>query len=191
MLFLIPSSHSDLPTRVEGDNNVIDASGLFNDTLPFDISGGVAVDQSSGSVGPNPLTGGATTYGPSGSAVSDSSLGGALAGGISNGLTDAGVFVLAETALNMHCWGENPIVTAKLQLNGQDRFSEREGTYFDLVQPYQHHTRNPDTGINVLLVRPCALRSTSHLALAISPASTTLLFSLSVSAAAIGGDPDR
>jgi hypothetical protein len=64
-------------------------------------------------------------------------------------VNDAGVFVLAESALNMHCWGENPVVTAKLQLNGQDRFSEREGTYFDLVQPFQHHTRSPDTGINV------------------------------------------
>ncbi len=64
-------------------------------------------------------------------------------------VSDAGAFVLAETALNMHCWGQNPVVTAKLQLNGQDRFSEREGTYFDLVQPYQHHTRSPDTGINV------------------------------------------
>ena len=66
-----------------------------------------------------------------------------------SGVSDAGAFVLAETALNMHCWGQNPVVTAKLQLNGQDRFSEREGTYFDLVQPYQHHTRSPDTGINV------------------------------------------
>ena len=64
------------------------------------------------------------------------------------GVTDAGSFVLAETALNMHCWGENPVVTAKLQLNGQDRMSEREGSYFDVVQPYQHHTRSPDTGIN-------------------------------------------
>jgi hypothetical protein len=63
-------------------------------------------------------------------------------------VSDAGTFVLGETALDMHCWGQNPVVTAKLQLNGQDRFSEREGTYFDLVQPYQHHTRNPDTGIN-------------------------------------------
>ena len=70
------------------------------------------------------------------------------AGG-NNGVSDAGAFVLAETALPMHCWGENPVVTAKLQLNGQDRFSEREGTYFDLVQPFQHHTRTPDTGINV------------------------------------------
>ena len=64
-------------------------------------------------------------------------------------VSDAGTFVLAETALNMHCWGENPCVTAKLQLNGQDRFSEREGSYFDVVQPFQHHTRAPDTGINV------------------------------------------
>ena len=64
-------------------------------------------------------------------------------------VSDAGAFVLNETSLMMHCWGENPVVTAKLQLNGQDRFSEREGTYFDLVQPFQHHTRSPDTGINV------------------------------------------
>jgi len=59
----------------------------------------------------------------------------------------------------MHCWGENPVVVAKLQLNGQDRFSEREGTYFDLVQPFQHHTRNPDSGINVYSF---ALRPEEH-----------------------------
>lgn len=64
-------------------------------------------------------------------------------------VSDAGTFVLAETALDLHCWGMNPVVVAKLQLNGQDRFSEREGSYFDLVQPFQHHTRTPDTGINV------------------------------------------
>jgi len=75
------------------------------------------------------------------------------------GVSDAGTFVLAETSLAMHCWGQNPVVTAKLQLNGQDRFSEREGTYFDLVQPYQHHTRNPDTGINVYSF---ALRPEEH-----------------------------
>ena len=71
-----------------------------------------------------------------------------VGGGAQSGVSDAGTFVLAETALDMHCWGVNPVVTAKLMLNGQDRFSEREGSYFDLVQPYQHHTRNPDSGIN-------------------------------------------
>ena len=74
-------------------------------------------------------------------------------------VSDAGTFVIAETALDMHCWGENPVVTAKLQLNGQDRFSEREGSYFDVVQPFQHHTRAPDTGINVYSF---ALRPEEH-----------------------------
>ena len=74
-------------------------------------------------------------------------------------VSDAGTFVLAETALDMHCWGENPVVTAKLQLNGQDRISEREGSYFDVVQPFQHHTRAPDTGINVYSF---ALRPEEH-----------------------------
>jgi len=79
--------------------------------------------------------------------------------GLNSGVSDAGTFVLTETSLDMHCWGENPVVTAKLQLNGQDRFSEREGTYFDLVQPWQHHTRAPDTGINLYSF---ALRPEEH-----------------------------
>ena len=76
-----------------------------------------------------------------------------------SGVSDAGTFVLTETSLDLHCWGQNPVVTAKLQLNGQDRFSEREGTYFSLVQPFQHHTRNPDEGINVYSF---ALRPEEH-----------------------------
>jgi hypothetical protein len=76
-----------------------------------------------------------------------------------SGVSDAGAFVLAESALLLHCWGNNPVVTAKLQLNGQDRFSEREGSYFDTVQPYQHHTATPDTGINVYSF---ALRPEEH-----------------------------
>jgi len=80
-------------------------------------------------------------------------------GATASALSDAGTFVLAETALDMHCWGENPVVTAKLQLNGQDRFSEREGSYFDVVQPFQHHTRAPDAGINVYSF---ALRPEEH-----------------------------
>jgi hypothetical protein len=44
---------------------------------------------------------------------------------------------------------ENPIANAKLMLNGHDRFSSREGEYFDCVEPYQHHTRCPSRGICV------------------------------------------
>ena len=36
---------------------------------------------------------------------------------------------------------------AKLLLNGHDRFSERDGSYFRLVQPYQHHTCVPKKNI--------------------------------------------
>jgi hypothetical protein len=74
-------------------------------------------------------------------------------------VSDSGTFVLTETSLYLHCWGQNPVVTAKLQLNGQDRFSEREGSYFSWVQPYQAHTRNPDEGINVYSF---ALRPEEH-----------------------------
>jgi len=74
-------------------------------------------------------------------------------------VSDAGTFVLSETSLDMHCWGQNPVVVAKLQLNGQDRFSEREGSYFSWVQPYQSHTRCPDEGINVYSF---ALRPEEH-----------------------------
>jgi hypothetical protein len=120
------------------NNFFIDGSGVFHD------AGAV------GDVGGNWWNGNTVDY-------NSSRLG---FDGIQNsGVSDAGTFVLTETSLDLHCWGENPVVTAKLQLNGQDRFSEREGTYFDLVQPYQHHTRNPDTGINVYSF---ALRPEEH-----------------------------
>jgi hypothetical protein len=38
---------------------------------------------------------------------------------------------------------------AKLQLNGHDRFEERLGSYFTLIQPYQHHTNIPNKHINL------------------------------------------
>jgi Large eukaryotic DNA virus major capsid protein/Major capsid protein N-terminus len=43
-----------------------------------------------------------------------------------------------------------PLQDAILQLNGNDRFSVREATYFSYVQPYQHHTNIPtNAGIHV------------------------------------------
>ena len=36
-----------------------------------------------------------------------------------------------------------PVKTAKVILNGHDRFAERDGDYFSIVQPYQHHTTIP------------------------------------------------
>ena len=138
-------------------SDYINHSGLFADPGAADISSANLSYWTSGNLGEkyNNAGGGKTmtSAANSGSGFNDGKDGDLSA------VSDAGSFVLSETALDMHCWGENPVVTAKLQLNGQDRFSEREGTYFDLVQPYQHHTRNPDTGINVYSF---ALRPEEH-----------------------------
>ena len=40
-----------------------------------------------------------------------------------------------------------PLKTFKLILNGQDRFKEQPGKYFNQVQPYCHHSGNPMPGI--------------------------------------------
>jgi hypothetical protein len=45
--------------------------------------------------------------------------------------------------------GNDPLTDAKLQLNGHDRFSTRQARYFNLVQPFQHHSNIPVTGIYV------------------------------------------
>ena len=128
------------PSETSGSNAFINASGLFQMAAAVDVA-------ASGNTATNNGNWSAADLLQSTTATLES------------GLSDAGTFVLAETALDMHCWGENPVVTAKLQLNGQDRFSEREGSYFDVVQPYQHHTRAPDCGINVYSF---ALRPEEH-----------------------------
>jgi hypothetical protein len=43
----------------------------------------------------------------------------------------------------------NTVSRVLLQLNGHDRFSERDGNYFNYVQPYQHHSNTPSDGINM------------------------------------------
>ena len=43
----------------------------------------------------------------------------------------------------------NPVSQVLLQLNGQDRFSRRDGAYFNYVQPWQCHSNTPADGINM------------------------------------------
>ena len=137
----------------ENTTAFINQSGLFNDPGAADVTAASFWNIQSGGLGAYSGAGGVGGFANGQTAYQVPS------NKENSGVSDAGTFVLAETALDMHCWGENPVVTAKLQLNGQDRFSEREGTYFDLVQPFQHHTRNPDTGINVYSF---ALRPEEH-----------------------------
>jgi len=142
------------PASIDADSRAyIDAQGLFQDAgaLDYDI--------------PDNFTG--YWHGPQnpysapnlGGTTSEDQLGLQQSHLQNSTVSDAGTFVLSETSLDMHCWGQNPVVTAKLQLNGQDRFSEREGTYFSWVQPWQAHTRSPDEGINVYAF---ALRPEEH-----------------------------
>jgi len=158
------------PASIAGNaNSYIDARGLFEDAgaLDYDIPtgftgywhgpqnpynesnlGGHTIPvstQTSGTIDPSILA-----------QLKDLSANGHMEGST---VSDAGTFVLSEGSLDMHCWGQNPVVTAKLQLNGQDRFSEREGSYFSWVQPFQAHTRCPDEGINVYSF---ALRPEEH-----------------------------
>src|SRR6056300_258963 len=144
----LPNSIMAFGGRENIVNDFINSTGLFHDP------GAVDVSTTSGSGAPYQWSGGvdSETY----DAFKDAGSNGT--NGLS-GVSDAGTFVMAESSLDMHCWGQNPVVTAKLQLNGQDRFSEREGSYFDVVQPFQHHTRAPDAGINVYSF---ALRPEEH-----------------------------
>jgi len=128
------------PNSIAADSSAfIDTNGLFQDAGAMDIATSAAHNFWGASSALDSFKGTSTTY--------------------ESGVSDAGTFVLTESSLDMHCWGQNPVVTAKLQLNGQDRFSEREGSYFSVVQPFQSHTRAPDEGINVYSF---ALRPEEH-----------------------------
>ena len=147
------------PQELSGDYGFIDAKGLFDDAGALDAQ--VSDDFTGYWHGPqNPYS--QPNMGP---AITDpqsqlNNLLNSTQNGTNNSsVSDAGTFVLTETSLPLHCWGLNPVVTAKLQLNGQDRFSEREGSYFSWVVPYQCHTRTPDEGINVYSF---ALRPEEH-----------------------------
>jgi len=156
------------PAALAADTRAyIDAQGLFQDAgaLDYDIPNGFTGywhGPSNPYNEPN-LGGVAPNYdGVAGLSDAEKAALKALQGGShldNSTVSDAGTFVMTETSLDLHCWGLNPVVTAKLQLNGQDRFSEREGSYFSWVQPYQAHTRNPDEGINVYSF---ALRPEEH-----------------------------
>jgi hypothetical protein len=45
--------------------------------------------------------------------------------------------------------GNDPLVDARIQLNTHDRITTRKAAYFNLMQPYNHHTRVPATGVYV------------------------------------------
>ncbi len=67
-----------------------------------------------------------------------------------------------RNADNQYVLGRNPVTLAKIQLNGNDRFAERKGSYFSLVQPYQHHEYTPNLFNNGINVYSFAIKPEDH-----------------------------
>lgn len=78
--------------------------------------------------------------------LSTNTMGSNLLFGISESMYVNAIGFSLESTLDA---GSNTCEIAKIQLNGQDRFAERGGDYFNYVQPFNHHTRTPAPGINV------------------------------------------
>jgi hypothetical protein len=60
--------------------------------------------------------------------------------------------------------GGNPVRSAVITMDGKARFARRSGQYFDTVQPFQHHSNVPETGINVysFSIRPEDYQPSGH-----------------------------
>ena len=67
-----------------------------------------------------------------------------------------------RTGDNQYAISKNPVTLAKIQLNGNDRFAERRGTYFNLVQPYQHHEFTPNIFNNGINTYSFAIKPEEH-----------------------------
>jgi hypothetical protein len=75
----------------------------------------------------------------------------------SNYTTQLAAALVNNTGSELHArpgtedmFARNPVLTAKLKLNGHDRFADRPGDYFNLEQTLKHHTNVPvSPGINV------------------------------------------
>jgi len=68
----------------------------------------------------------------------------------------------SDSSTNIYETALNPVLKAKIQLNGNDRFTERPGTYFSYVQPYQHHECTPSVYHNGINVYSFALKPEEH-----------------------------
>jgi hypothetical protein len=67
-----------------------------------------------------------------------------------NGANPNDVCVIQPSNYGLRLDGRgNPVQEVGLQLNGNDRFDPRLGSYFNYVQPYECHTRTPVDGVCV------------------------------------------
>jgi hypothetical protein len=56
---------------------------------------------------------------------------------------------ITKTSTNQHCDFTDLVDSSILYLNGQERFEEQKGKYFNSLHPFQFHTKTPTKGIYV------------------------------------------
>ncbi len=132
------------------NNGTPSQNGLWNFTSNLLTSNAIVLDASTRNLGFNSNV---ITLSPTGSATGvPQFLGGALVGTVGASATVSGRQWLEEglayangaVVTDMSC---GPLSSFKLILNGQDRFKEQSGKYFNQVEPYMHHSGNPYPGI--------------------------------------------
>ena len=57
------------------------------------------------------------------------------------------MFINPENRLPLYGKGKHPLRNASLILSGITKVHERDSSYYNLIQPYQHHTNIPSIGI--------------------------------------------
>ena len=130
----------------------------YSDALDYTYFSGTPSDPLGGGIGTAAFGGGNWPYNmPMSGNVTDTANN--ILGGFSNiAVLNYNDLFGASSSSSSRAWtsqlpvfdsGENPIVNAKIQLNGQDRFMTREGLYFNTVQPLYRHNNCPAVGINV------------------------------------------
>jgi hypothetical protein len=132
------------------NNGSSTGNGLWNFTSNLLTSNAVMLESSTRPYGT--FASNVVTLSPLGcSAGVPQFLGGALLGtvGASSSVStcqwiEDGLAYNGGVIANMSC---GPLSSFKLILNGQDRFKEQSGKYFNQVEPFMHHTGNPYPGI--------------------------------------------
>jgi hypothetical protein len=67
-----------------------------------------------------------------------------------NGYADMDIWAVLPTVTGLLINNKyNPVEHGLIQLNGHDRFDQREGAYFNLIQTYDYHSSTPANGVNV------------------------------------------
>jgi len=67
-----------------------------------------------------------------------------------NGFSDMDIWAILPTVTGILINNKyNPVEHGLIQLNGHDRFDQREGAYFNLIETYNYHSSTPNAGVNV------------------------------------------